>query len=194
VGDTRERMIEGGRELIGRNGFRATSFRDIWEFTGTPRGSVYFHFPGGKDELALEVVARQSAIWLALVEKTADRATTPTEFLAGMATGLGIAMERSNYTLGCAISAMAVESPALAEPIRLAVGEFYGTWADAVAAHLRRHGMDADHADRLGGTVITHLVGALAVAKARQDCSSFDQAEAAFEGLAASSSLHGAHR
>jgi TetR/AcrR family transcriptional repressor of lmrAB and yxaGH operons len=170
-------MIEGGRELIGRNGLRATSFRDIWEHTGTPRGSVYFHFPGGKDELALEVVAAQSAIWLRQIDTVAARATTSTEFLAGLARGLGTQMQRSDHTLGCAISAMAVESPTLAEAVRDAVSDFYRRWAEAVAAGLRRHGVPAPRADELAGTVISALVGALAVAKARRSCAPFDELE-----------------
>lgn len=184
VGDTRERMIEGGRQLIGRNGFRATSFRDIWEFTSTPRGSVYFHFPDGRDELALEVVARQSAIWLGLVDKVAERSTTPAEFLAGLATGLAEDMHRSDYTLGCAISAMAVEAPALAEPLRTAIGTFYRDWADAVAGHLGGLGMDPARTDEFAGTVISCLVGALAVAKARRDRTPFEQAGSSLIELA----------
>jgi TetR/AcrR family transcriptional repressor of lmrAB and yxaGH operons len=50
--DTRARMIQGAKELIRKRGYAATSFKDIWEYTNTPRGSVYFHFPGGKEELA----------------------------------------------------------------------------------------------------------------------------------------------
>ena len=59
--DVRERMIEGAVRLLARHGLQATSFTEVLELTGAPRGSIYHHFPGGKDELISAAVDRAGA-------------------------------------------------------------------------------------------------------------------------------------
>ena len=52
--DTRVRLIETTARLLQHRGYHGTSLSDILEASGAPRGSLYFHFPGGKDQLAIE--------------------------------------------------------------------------------------------------------------------------------------------
>ena len=41
--------------LLRQRGYHGTSLNDILSASGAPRGSLYFHFPGGKDQLVIEV-------------------------------------------------------------------------------------------------------------------------------------------
>src|SRR3954466_11711810 len=50
----RERMIRSTALLIRERGVEATSFSDVLEHSGAPRGSIYHHFPGGKAQLVEE--------------------------------------------------------------------------------------------------------------------------------------------
>ena len=54
--DTRTRMIEATALLLRRRGYHGTSLNDILSASGAPRGSLYFHFPGGKDQLVIEII------------------------------------------------------------------------------------------------------------------------------------------
>ena len=56
--DSRSRMIHAAAELFRQRGYHATTFSDVVRDSGAPRGSTYFHFPGGKHELAREAIAR----------------------------------------------------------------------------------------------------------------------------------------
>ena len=56
--DTRTRMIETTARLLQHRGYHGTSLNDILEQSGAPRGSLYFHFPGGKDQLVIEATRR----------------------------------------------------------------------------------------------------------------------------------------
>jgi len=40
-----------------------TSFSEVLEATGAPRGSVYHHFPGGKDQLVKAALDWAAAYW-----------------------------------------------------------------------------------------------------------------------------------
>jgi AcrR family transcriptional regulator len=54
--DVRTRMVRAAATLIGARGVSATSFADVLEASGAPRGSIYHHFPGGKRQLVAEAV------------------------------------------------------------------------------------------------------------------------------------------
>src|SRR5260221_11455918 len=51
IRDVRARMIEGAIRLLAQHGLQATSFAEVLGLTGAPRGSIYHHFPEGKDQL-----------------------------------------------------------------------------------------------------------------------------------------------
>src|SRR5215210_719066 len=52
--DARQRMIESAAVLFRERGVHGTSFADVLEHSGAPRGSIYHHFRGGKTQLAAE--------------------------------------------------------------------------------------------------------------------------------------------
>ena len=62
--DVRERMVAGATRLLASKGLQATSFSEVIELTDTPRGSIYHHFPGGKDELVLAALERSQQLML----------------------------------------------------------------------------------------------------------------------------------
>ena len=51
--ETRATMIEGAIQLLATKGVHGASLLKVLEHTGAPRGSVYHHFPGGKEDLIL---------------------------------------------------------------------------------------------------------------------------------------------
>ena len=70
--DTRSRMIDTTARLLLLRGYYGTALSDILAESGAPRGSLYFHFPGGKDELVLAATqASADATTAALVETLA---------------------------------------------------------------------------------------------------------------------------
>ena len=49
-------MIRSAAFLIAARGLSGTSFSDVLEDSGAPRGSIYHHFPGGKRQLAEDAI------------------------------------------------------------------------------------------------------------------------------------------
>ena len=50
--DAREMAIQIAERLFAEQGYAATGLTQIIEESGSPKGSFYFHFPGGKRQLA----------------------------------------------------------------------------------------------------------------------------------------------
>src|ERR1700741_2509808 len=53
--DSKERVVAAARRLFRERGYVGTALSDVVSESAAPRGSIYFHFPGGKEELATEV-------------------------------------------------------------------------------------------------------------------------------------------
>src|SRR6266536_309919 len=55
--DSKEKTLAAATKLFCRRGYHGTAMHDILSESGAPRGSLYFHFPGGKEEIAEGAVA-----------------------------------------------------------------------------------------------------------------------------------------
>src|SRR5215831_12234250 len=74
VADTRTRLLTATNESFRRRGFNGTSMKQVAEAAQSPTGSLYHFFPGGKDELAAEVITTSGAAYRELFETIADAA------------------------------------------------------------------------------------------------------------------------
>ena len=54
--DSKERMVAAARRLFREHGYLGTALSDVVTESAAPRGSIYFHFPGGKEELAVAAI------------------------------------------------------------------------------------------------------------------------------------------
>src|ERR1700731_3222840 len=54
--DSRASMVRSAASLIRSRGLSATSFSDVLADSGAPRGSIYHHFPRGKQQLAGDAI------------------------------------------------------------------------------------------------------------------------------------------
>ena len=69
----REAVVRAATEIFAEKGLQETSFSAVLDRTGAPRGSIYHHFPDGKDQLVALAVDRAGESALAVMEQTAGR-------------------------------------------------------------------------------------------------------------------------
>src|SRR6185437_741270 len=72
--DTRQKIVQAARQLIRERGYNATAFSDVLELSGAPRGSVYYHFPGGKTQLAMEAAEAHAHEQVTVIDQAAEQA------------------------------------------------------------------------------------------------------------------------
>jgi AcrR family transcriptional regulator len=61
---TRERILYSAAELFRRQGYAATGLKQVVAAANAPFGSLYHHFPGGKEQLGDEVLRAGGAFYL----------------------------------------------------------------------------------------------------------------------------------
>ncbi|MGV7591984.1 TetR/AcrR family transcriptional regulator, partial [Mycobacterium kansasii] len=58
---THERLVVAMGELLRRQGYGATTVKQLTEAAGATMGSLYHHFPGGKPEVAAAALRSSGA-------------------------------------------------------------------------------------------------------------------------------------
>src|SRR3989441_12034194 len=105
---SRTKMVRSAASLIRRRGLSAASFADIVADSGAPRGSIYHHFPQGKDQLAKEAIRATSDCVLA--QQGACAANTPVGVLECFIDLWRQVVVASNGTAGCVVAGVAVDT------------------------------------------------------------------------------------
>jgi TetR/AcrR family transcriptional repressor of lmrAB and yxaGH operons len=160
---TRRKLVDATAALLRRQGYHATGLSDIVAESGAPRGSLYFHFPGGKDELARAALLASSAEWRARIDVATAGARDLGEAIDATIALLADDLEASGWDNGCPVAAVALESPS--ELVRRTVQEHFESWLDLVTERLVAVGVPAAPARQLASVTLAALEGALLLAR-----------------------------
>src|SRR5437764_4148865 len=76
-GETRRRLVETTAQLLQRQGLNGTGVLEVLRESGAPRGSLYFHFPGGKEQLTVEAIDYSRSVITAWLRKSLDAHSRP---------------------------------------------------------------------------------------------------------------------
>jgi TetR/AcrR family transcriptional regulator, lmrAB and yxaGH operons repressor len=166
----RERMVAGAVKLLAQRGLQATSLSTVLAETDAPRGSIYHHFPGGKDELVAAAIAatEQHALGLIDQQQGASAIEVTQSFLGAWRALLTYA----HFDAGCALVAVtvAVESPEL----RQRAAEAFTAWQQKLAGALRAGGLGEADAAAAAALLLAASEGAVVICRAQQDVRYFD--------------------
>ncbi len=177
--DVRKKMIEGTMSLLARHGLHGTSFSAILAETGAPRGSLYHHFPTGKDELVAAAVDEAGKVLRdALAVASGQPAKAVVErFLAIWRTVL----TRGECDAGCAVLAVTIEG---APPeLRARAANIFLSWCALLSDLLTRGGLPRKQAETFAVTLIAAVEGAVALSRAAGHAKPFETVAAQLLGL-----------
>jgi TetR/AcrR family transcriptional regulator, lmrAB and yxaGH operons repressor len=166
---TRAKMIATTAELLQKQGYHATGLAQVLADSGAPRGSLYFHFPGGKEELACAAIIASGDAWRARLALVVADAKDAGAAIEASCDALAAALVESDFEIGCPIATVALEAASTSEPVRQACVEHFGTWRRVVAQRLRAEGMTAAQAERQATFVLAAVEGAMMLAKIERD-------------------------
>jgi TetR/AcrR family transcriptional regulator, lmrAB and yxaGH operons repressor len=171
--DSRSRMIHAAAELFRQRGYHATAFSDVIEASGAPRGSTYFHFPGGKQELAREAIALAGDEIEQLVALAVDRADGPGSLVRALGDVVAARMEGSDYRSGCAIATMVLELAPENEELSADFEAVFGRWRAALTREFEIWAIAPGRAVRLADLVMSAFEGALVLSRAARSTETF---------------------
>ncbi|WP_327673725.1 TetR/AcrR family transcriptional regulator [Kitasatospora sp. NBC_00458] len=165
--ETRARLIAGMRGLIEAQGYFGTGLNQVVAESGAPRGSLYFHFPEGKDQLVTAALTQAGQEIEELLASLARQGSDAATVVAGLARAFADRLAESGYTKGCPIATVGLEVAGSNEALRQVCVEVYAGWQRVLAERLTAEGFDPAEADVAAGQALALLEGAVLLARVR---------------------------
>ena len=153
--------------LLRTQGYNATGLNQILKESGAPKGSLYHHFPGGKEQLAIEALdatAKEMGRKLYLAFEETDSIQAALERLID----IGVAeLEESDYQCGCPVATVALE--ATPEKIREACNQVFLGAQKLIESQLLLDGHSPEQAGALANLMFAAYEGALMLSRTQRD-------------------------
>lgn len=159
MASTRDQIIQKTCELLELQGYYATGLNQIVKESGSPKGSLYYHFPGGKEALAVEAVNLVGSIVLKRIRENLAQSKDPAEAVRSFIVNIAFNVERSGYRAGGPITTIALETASTSEVLRATCQRLYDEWQAAFAQTLLDGGIAPPRAERIAVLIIAAIEG-----------------------------------
>jgi TetR/AcrR family transcriptional regulator, lmrAB and yxaGH operons repressor len=159
------RMLEATVALLELQGYHATGLNQITQESSTPKGSLYFHFPGGKEQLVAEAIQLAGQAVREKVEKALDSNSSLGEAIKAFILVIACELEDSDFRRGCPVATVAMEASAVHSKLRIACEEVYASWFELVKKRLLASGMSEEAAESWTTLIWSAIEGSLLLSR-----------------------------
>jgi TetR/AcrR family transcriptional repressor of lmrAB and yxaGH operons len=181
--DSKGKTLAAAARLFRQQGYHGTALHDILAAGGSPRGSLYFHFPGGKEEIGEAALTLAGEAVRQAIAHAAETSESAEMFVTRIARGMASDLEKSGFREGCPIATTALETSAQSDALGAATRGAFEKWENEIRRGLERFGMISDRADLTATLVLSQLEGALLLARTYRSLAPMQRAEQALKLL-----------
>jgi TetR/AcrR family transcriptional repressor of lmrAB and yxaGH operons len=166
-GSTRQNMLLSAAEVLRERGAAGVTIDAVLSRSGAPRGSVYYHFPDGRNQLLTEALQFAGDKITALIDGAVDRGgiSLVHEFVEFWERTLA----GSEFTAGCPVVAAAIGSSDDDPELTAVAGEIFTRWRAALTRAFVADGFDEADACSLAVTSIAALEGAVVLCRSTRN-------------------------
>lgn len=162
---TRERLVVAMGELLRRQGYGATTVKQLTEAAGATMGSLYHHFPGGKPEVAAAALRSSGAAYMTLLPALLDGAPDLEDAIPGAFALAAEHIAEAGWITMCPVGTVASEVADSEPEVAAAAAEVFADWVARGTAYFAGRGLDDDAARELTLAVLSSLEGAFILAR-----------------------------
>ncbi len=162
-------MLKTTARLLQHRGYHGTSLNDILEESGAPRGSLYFHFPGGKDQLVLEatrLTIDETTEWLS---STLTSSANPAQATRMYLEAAALLTVESDYTFGCPVAPLILDAIAELPELAALCRQAFEVWTELLRDAYARSGVPPPQANALALLASASIEGGLLMARSYRD-------------------------
>ncbi len=182
MSSARNEIVEKTCELLELQGYHATGMNQIIKESGSPKGSLYYYFPGGKEDLAAEAVRQAGKLVLERIRSNLASIPDAIEAIRTFIMNVALNVERSGFRAGGPITTIAMETASSSVPLREECQRIYSAWQLAFADKLVEGGVMPERARRLAVLIIAAMEGGIILCRTSR---SREPLENVAEGIAA---------
>lgn len=159
-------------EVFRAHGYEGATIALLGQASGLGKGSLYHFFPGGKEQMAAEVLAEIEHWFEVHIFTPLLKDEDPARAITTMIGAVESYFHSGRRVCLVGVVALGAARDAFAVPVR----SYFKRWGDALAATLRRCGLAAPAARRKAENALLVIQGALVVARALDDPKVFSRA------------------
>lgn len=182
---TRDRILTATIELFRRQGYNGTSLSQVVEASAATTGSIYHFFPGGKDDLAAEVLRVSGAGYGELAEAIVRSAVDVSVGMHDAFVGAAGVLAETDFIDPCPIGTVAREVASTNDALREVAAEVMVDWIDRLGAVMVQAGIAPDEARRLASFGVTAIEGGFVLARTLRSVDPLLEAAEVVRGLVA---------
>ena len=179
---SRAALVDSAATLFRRQGYAATGLNQILDEADVKAGSLYHHFPQGKQQLAAAVVESAGADIEQLLRRFLDGgrpvADIVDRWIDLLAAGLA-----GDQRDGCPIEPIATESVNASPLVRAASARAFTGWCAAIEDRLTSEAWSDEDAETVAIAVISLIEGALILSRIAGDPAALNAAKPAARTL-----------
>jgi TetR/AcrR family transcriptional regulator, lmrAB and yxaGH operons repressor len=162
-GGTRHKMLVSAAEVMRERGAAGVTIDEVLTRSGAPRGSVYHHFPEGRNQILTEALRYAGDSITATIDDAADRGAMA--LLREYAEFWERLLADCDFTAGCPVVAAAIGSADDELALSTEAGVILGRWCTALTRAFATDGFDEADAASLAVMSIAALEGAIVLCR-----------------------------
>lgn len=172
--NAKTRFTETAVSLFRARGYHGVGLAELIEQAKAPKGSFYFHFPGGKEELAEEAIRYAGGYLPHLVQKYFAQAATLASGIEAIVNHLAQNFEASGWSQGCPVASVMLDTTPASERLSRVFEEVTERWIVCISEEFKRFGVSDPR--KLAVRFLVALEGAWLVARALKSREPFAEA------------------
>jgi len=162
-GDTRTNMLVTAAEVMRERGAAGVTIDEVLTRSGAPRGSVYYHFPNGRNQILAEALRYSGDAITATIDAAADRGAMAlvhhfVEYWEHL-------LADSDFNAGCPVVAAAIGCGDDEPRLTTEAGRIFDRWRTALSRAFIADGFEQADAESLAVTSIAALEGAVVLCR-----------------------------
>lgn len=161
-------IVRAAAMLFRKKGYSKTGLNEILAESKAPKGSLYYYFPQGKEQLGEEALRYSAQLAVRALEELRTANTTAPDLLKAFAARLCEWMEQSAFRDGCPMATTILETVPQSSALSIAAQEGFNAWRQIFEDLLLNDGAAPDAARRLASLTIAALEGSLIQARVEQ--------------------------
>ena len=159
--NTKENLIETAAKLFETKGYYGTGLNEILAESGAPKGSLYYHFPKGKEQLALEAIYSEGKKIKSNVQTHLQNIEHPVEAIVSIIESIAAVIDSDEKSEDMTISLIALETYLTSDILRNACLEIYTSLENLYSEKLIKSGMNKENAIKLGCVISEMIEGGI---------------------------------
>ncbi len=165
MSNAREQILQTTCTLLEKQGYHGTGLNEIVKESHAPKGSLYYYFPDGKEQITAEAVLQSGKDTAERIRMGLSESSSASKAVSDFVLKVADHVELSGFAAGSPLTAVAMETATQSERINLACREAYGMLQSAFHEKLLECGYTKARADEMATFIVASIEGGIILSR-----------------------------